>query len=447
MGRRTAWWRARTGRGRPSARARVAAAVAVLCTVAVPASWQSDAVAATGAPTPAAGAYAFTEGARTVDGATGTTDAPRLEAGKTYRSSLAKGAKAYYSLDLDAVSNAYVSATAIPRAGATLSVADGVRVSVQNTGSHACSYDNASFGAAKSPHPITAWGARTIAPADPVCKDAGTYYVVVERLGTADSSTGVWDLELTVTTEAPLKQAGSTSPPKQWNSASPTPASGAARPSTGGAGFSRATAVGEGVWRAGISPGQTLFYKVPVDWGRQLSATAELGGTDAGRGYAVDALDLTLYNPVRARVEDASTGYDGTRKPASLDPLPPVAYANRDAVSDQVNGMRFAGSYYLVVHLSAGVAKDFGDGPFGLTLRVRLDGTAQNGPGYAGPSVPRNVFEVTSQDREAAAQGGAANDATTMKVVAAGGIGAGTVVLVVLGVWTVSARRRAAGGW
>ncbi|MFV8188324.1 hypothetical protein [Streptomyces sp. AF1B] len=449
MGRRTAWWRAGAWRrGRSSAaRARVAAAAAVLCALTVPAAWPAVADAAAGAPnaddSSGATAYAFAEGAQKVDGAKGTTDAPGLEAGRTYRSSLSKGEKLYYSLDLDAESNTYVSVTAVPRAGAALSVQDGIRVSLQNKDSNSCSYESASFGAANSPHPVTAWGARTTSPANPVCKGAGTYYVVVERVGTAKSSPGAWDLELAAVSEPPVKKADSTSPPTSWNSASPAPVSGPAKRSEGGAGFSRATAVGQGVWRTDISPGQTLFYKVPVDWGRQLSATAELGSASGGgHGYTVGALDLALYNPARAGVEDASVGYDGLQKSASLAPVPPVEYANRYAVTDQVNAMRFAGSYYLVVHLAEGVADTFGNGPFGLKLRVRLGGAAQPGPGYSGQSVPHHLFEVTADDREAAAARGTGAKDATMTAVAVGGIGAGTVVLAVLGVWTVTARRR-----
>ncbi|MGW2565591.1 hypothetical protein [Streptomyces sp. NPDC001537] len=445
MGRRTAWWRAGAWRGRPSARARVAAVAALLCTAAA-APWPAAAAAA--AETPGTGAsassYAFAEDAQPVDGAKGTTGAELLEAGRTYRSSLPRDAELYYRLHLDAASNAYVSVTAVPRADATLSITDGIRVSVQDADKHTCSNERARFGAAKSPHPITAWGARTTSPAAPLCQGAGTYYVAVERTGTADSSPGAWDLELTTTTEPRLKQAGTTSPPEVWNSASPTPVSGAVEHSQGGAGFARAVSVGQGVWSADITPGQTLFYKVPVGWGQQPSATAELGGANGdGHGYAIDALALTLYNPVRAAVEDASTGYDGKQKSASLAAVPAVDYSNRYAIPDRVNGMRFAGSYYLVVHLAAGVAQKFGEGPFRLTLRIGIDGSAQDGPGYEGQSVPGNVFEVSAQDRQAAAEGVTPDAHATMKAVAAGGIGAGTVVLVVLGVWTVAARRRA----
>ncbi|WP_328425913.1 hypothetical protein [Streptomyces sp. NBC_00443] len=199
--------------------------------------------------------------------------------------------------------------------------------------------------------------------------------------------------------------------------------------------------VGEGVWSADIEPGRTFFYKVPLTWGRQLYATAELGSSASGDGIAVGALDLSLYNPARGLVDDASTNYDGSQKVAEIDPLPPVAYENRYAVPDRLSGMRFAGSYYLVVHLAAEVAEKYGDGPLPLTLRVRVGGSAESGPGYAGESEPPGVFQAGGGDTGAAAESGGGSDAA-MAVLAVSGIGAGTVVLVVLGVWMVVARRR-----
>ncbi|MET7478241.1 hypothetical protein ABZT17_28295 [Streptomyces sp. NPDC005648] len=399
----------------------------------------------------ASSSYVFAPDAEGVEGATGTADARLLQAGTYYRSSLPSAAKRYYRLDLDASSNAYVSVTAVPRTDARVSVAEGIKVTVQNTESHICSTDSATFGTSGSPHPITALGARTTAPRTPVCADGGTYYVVVERVGTADSAPGDWDLELTTTTEPGLTGGGVTSAPQSWNSATPTPLPGAPAALTGGAGFAVAAAVGQGVWRTTVPPGRTLFYKVPVDWGQQLSVTAELGATGGGRrGYAIDALDMTLYNPVRGEVEGTSRGYNGKQLSAPLAALPPVDYGNRFAGLPKVNAMRFAGFYYLVVHLSDAVADTFGDGPFEVTLRIRLAGGAQDGPAYGGQSVPRNVFHITAQDREITAQTvtgpgtATGNDGgTAMKALAAGGIGAGTVLLAVLGVWTVTARRRA----
>ncbi|MFJ2907151.1 hypothetical protein [Streptomyces sp. NPDC087212] len=391
--------------------------------------------------------YAFAAGARAVDGASDTTDAPLLAPGGTYRDALPRGAELYYRLDLDASSNAYVSVTAVPPADSALTVSEGIRVSVQSADGHSCSFENAAFGAAHSPHPVTAWGARTVTPVNRACEGAGAYYVVVERVGTADASRGDWQLELTSATEPALKAAGATKAPDVWDSATPAPAPAVGEPRrrAGGAGFERATPIGAGVWRTDIAPGQTLYYRVPVGWGQQPHASVELGSSGTDSGYTLAALELGLYNPVRADVQKVSAGYAGSQRNLALAAVAPVDYANRFAGSEQVNGMRFAGGYYLVVHLAARVADEFGAGPYGLTLHVSVEGAERDGPGYAGQSVPRDLFQVTADQRRGAAEGTAAPDDTVMRVLAVGGIGGGTAVVVVLGAWTAVGRRRSAG--
>ncbi|MDN0199300.1 hypothetical protein [Streptomyces sp. S.PNR 29] len=440
MGLRTAWWCANVWRGRPRVPVpvRLGVVTAVLCTTAL---LPGQAALAAGTP----GGYAFAEGARRIEAASNTGDAVGLEPGATYRSSLPRSGKVYYRLELDTATNAYVSVTAVPRPGSTLSAVDGLRVSVQDDHGQSCSNDTATFGAARSPHPIAAWGWREISPAKALCQDAGTYYVAVERVDPDNSPPEAWDLELTDVSEPRLDNTGTTSAPEAWNSASPEPLTGDPVRRRGGASFAQATPVGQGVWRDDIEPGRTLFYQVPVDWGQQLYATAELSSSNDGSGYAAGALDLALYNPVRGQAQDVSAGYDGSQQSVSLAPAPPVEYANRFAPTEQVGALRFAGRYYLVVHLAEEVADGFGDGPFGLTLRVRVSGAAQDGPGYAGESVPRGVFEVTEADREAAAEGGTAGGGLAMKAVAVGGIGTGSALLLGLGLWTVMARRRGAG--
>ncbi|MXM65612.1 hypothetical protein GR925_19680 [Streptomyces sp. HUCO-GS316] len=444
IGRRTTGWYARTSCGRPSLHARVAAVGAVLCAAAL---LPGPTASAAGTPGP----YGFAEDARSVQGATSTTDAERLRPGTTYTSSLPTTGKLYYSLELDATSNAYVSATAVPPEGTTVSASDGIRVSVQDANGSSCSFETASVGSSRSPHPITAVGAREAKPSGTLCQGGGTYYVVVERVARTGASPAAWDLELTPVLEPRLERTGETSAPEAWNSASPAPLTGGATRRAGGTGFASARLLTPGVWRDDIRPGQTLFYRVPVDWGRQLYATADLGSASSGdRGFVPGALDMSLYNPVRDKVEDAGVSYDGSQKSAVLDPLPPVAYPNRYAAVGRVNTMRFAGSYYLVVHLAAQVADEFGDVPIGLKLRVRVEGATEAGPGYSGQSAPEGLFGITAQDRAAAPEGhggaGGEDADATMKLIAAGGIGTGTVLLAVLGVWTVVARRRAGAG-
>lgn len=415
-----------------------AAAAALLALAAVPVAAGPVGAVPARAATDATG-YAFDPAARPVAAAPDPGGAAALAPGRTYRSTLTGRGPVWFRLDLDGTSNAYVSATAVPPADGEVAASDGVKVSVQDADGHACSYDTRLFGASRSPHPVTAWGARESGvKGRSVCRDAGTYYVAVERAGRATATTGTprpWQLELTAATEPPLAEAGPTGAPGDWDSASPTPPAGAPTAREGGAGFAGAPLVGEGAWQTVVRPGQTVYYRVPVDWGQRLSAAAELGGTGERHGYAVDALELALYNPVRAHVADVGAGYDGTRKATALPPLPPVAHRNRYATRDAVGGMRFAGAYYLVVHLSERVADRFGTGPLPLTLRVGVDGTPGPGPGYAGRPTPGDAFRVTSP--------GGGGDDGVLRAVAVGGIGTGTLLLAVLGGWTLLARRRA----
>jgi hypothetical protein len=270
-------------------------------------------------------------------------------------------------------------------------------------------------------------------------------------------------------------KGGSTSAPESFDSTPPESLSGDPEPRRGGSGFATASPVAQGVWQdePGIRAGETLFYKVPVGWGQQLHVTAELGSTTGGDGYVGNAFVMSLYNPVRGFVDDRTANYGGEQRSTTLDPLPPVAYENRFSIDDEVNGMRFAGWYYLALHLGTSVADRYGEKPLGLTLRVRLEGKAEAGPGYLGAPEPRGVFEVTAQDQEAAEGGatgetldgagdsGGRDDAETsdgtsdsgnssggdrrlaMTFVAAGGIGTGSLLVFGLVVWTVVARRRA----
>ncbi|WP_258314635.1 hypothetical protein [Streptomyces sp. Act143] len=400
--------------------------------------------------------YGFASDDQPVAGATSTADAELLAPGKTYKSSLPAGRDAVYRLELDAVSDAYVSVTAVPRPNTTVTAYDGIRVTVQDANSRTCSTESASVGAGRSARPVVAWGKRETFLRRTSCQGDGSYYVIVHRIAGTGPVQDDWDLELAPFLEPRLEKAAGTAPPESWDSASPEPPTGAAAPRPGGPGFGAAVGLEPGVWSAGISPGQTLFYAVPVGWGQRIDATAELGGT--GRGpFVGGALTMSLYNPARGPVDDVSIGYSGSQKSGSLDSLPPVGYANRYAVSDTVNGMRFAGSYYLVLHLAERVGEEFGTEPFAVTFRVGVDGAAEAGPVYDGRFQPPGPFEAAGRGQQAQGRGagaaggggagGAAGGDPVMTVVAVVGIGGGTVLLAVLGVWTVVARRRARGAW
>ncbi|GGR60711.1 hypothetical protein [Streptomyces roseolus] len=426
-------------RGRTAARARkvaalLTAAAAVGTVTALPA-WADGS-----APLPP---YSFDPSAQRIAGAGTSADAQPLEPGRTYRDTLKKDGKLYYRLNLDTSKNTYVSAVAVPEPGGKAAYGDGFRISVQDGTGIECGYQDVNFGAGDHVRPLAAYARRTVDPDASGCQEAGTYYVVVERESDAASSPDDWELELQHVTEPLLKKNGPDKLPESWPSGTPAPVAAEQKRRQGGNGLHDAVSLEKGEWRADIRPGQTLFWRVPVDWGQQLFTTAELGSSDAGDDLVGSALALGLVNPARGHVDLKTQSYSGDPARVALDPLRPVDHKNRSAYDDGTNGMRFAGWYYLSVTLSPEIAEEYGDQPLPLILRVDVTGAKQPGPDYAGDP---GIFQVTTDDRDAAASGATgaeAADDPTMAVVAAGGLGLGTVLLVGLGAWTLLARRAA----
>ncbi|MFC8825419.1 hypothetical protein ACFT9I_08695 [Streptomyces sp. NPDC057137] len=385
--------------------------------------------------------YAFDPRAGRIEGAARISAAQQLEAGFTYRDSISPGEKLFYRLDLDDAKNAYVSATAVPELGSRVGYGDKLTITVQDSDGGDCDSDQVRVPlSGEYPQPLTAYASRTLEGKEyGACRNAGPYYVIVERESKATSTQDAWDLELRYLSEPKLKAAGSTDAPGDWPSASPEPPSGASKALAGGAGFTAAADLGEGEWTARIDPGESLFYRVPVSWGQQLFTSAELGSSE-GKGVVSGALSVDVYNPARGLVGVTETmSYNGEQKSLSPAPAPPVDYANRFGSSRGEKAMRFAGWYYVRVSLNPEVGEKFGQKPYDLTLRVTVDGKAKDGPGYDGSA---GEFDVSDDSLEQASPPAPAEDSGTMELVAAGGIGTGTVLLLGLGGWMLLARRQ-----
>ncbi|WP_371095842.1 hypothetical protein [Streptomyces sanglieri] len=426
-------------RQRNRGRVALAAAAAMCAAVALPGQAYAAGEPAT---------YTFDPGAKKVDGAEASTDASALTPGAVYRSSIKPGQKLYYRLNLDAKTNGYVSAVVVPRGAGQVAYGDGITVSIRDSSDLQCSSEDARFESAEFPRPIAAYAYRTVAKDSSICQEAGTYNVLIERESKETSAPDEWDLELRYESEPQLKSAGSmpTEAPENWPSASPVPPTTAPQKRSGGTSYYDATGLETGEWKeeGGIKPGQTLFYRVPVDWGQQVFATATLSNNNASDEYIGSALALSLDNPAHGHVDSATPlSYSGKPTSVSLDPLPPVKYENRYDSTSSVSAMRFAGWYYLSVTLSPQVAKSYGKNGIPLTLKVKVEGTAAQSP-YTGDA---GIFSVTQDDRDMAKAGKSAQQAVKsgrMKVIGAAGIGAGSVLVLGLGVWTLLARRRAA---
>ncbi|MFJ7957316.1 hypothetical protein ACIQ62_13615 [Streptomyces sp. NPDC096319] len=440
----------RTGNGR-RAGALIAAAAAMGAVTALPVQARAAEAATTVLPARAPAAeeaggaavpgYAFDDAARRIKGAASSLDAKPLTTGLTYRDTLGKNGKVYYRVDLDARRNSYVSVVAVPKPGGKVDYGDGFKVGIQDNSGTDCGYQQVDFASGQYPRPLAAYARRIVDPDSSSCQKQGAYYVLVERDSAEASTPDDWELEIRYVTEPLLKQPGPSALPEAWPSGTPAPPAGGQQKRQGGAGFHGAVSLREGEWRADIRPGQTLFYRVPVDWGQQLFASAELGSGTEGDSVS-NALTLSLDNPALGFVDMNTVRYDGKPATLALDPLRPVAHENRTSYDEATSGMRFAGWYYLSATLSPEVAAEYGDGPVPLTLRVNVEGNPGRPPAYDGDP---GMFSVTADDREAAASGASGAAATTdgtMKVVAAAGIGTGTVLLLGLGAWTLLARRR-----
>ncbi|MGW8487082.1 hypothetical protein [Streptomyces sp. NPDC055886] len=391
------------------------------------------------------GAYAFDPDAKNVQGATANVEASELDEGVPYRSIIKPGEKLYYRVTLDDVSAAYVSAVAVPGDSGAVAYGDGINVSLRETDDSQCGSGRANFGSGEYARPIAAYAFRTVEEGGTTCQESGQYDVLVERETKDPADSDAWGLELRFLKEPRLKSGSSmpTEAPENWPSASPQPLTGKQQKRSGGAGYAEATSLENGRWQDTVAPGQTRFYRVPVDWGQQIHATAGLSNsTKADTEFVGNALTLSLDNPAQGHVSDASLSYSGSPASASLRPLPPVAYRNRFDSSTQVSSMRFAGWYYLSVSLSPKLEDSYGAEPIPFELSVQVKNRAEESP-YEGEA---GVFGVTDQDREVARKGQNAEQAAKsgpMKAVAAAGIGTGSVLVLGLGVWTLLARRRA----
>src|SRR5207253_2599110 len=114
-----------------------------------------------------------------------------------------------------------------------------------------------------------------------------------------------------------------------------------------GTGFNDARALGAGVWSDSLRPGQTRYYRVPLDWGQQLGLGAELSAARRTKEYgsASDGLTVSLYSPYRALVDSKDAVYDGKQASVSLPRTAPVAYENRFSSDRNVDPVRMAGWY------------------------------------------------------------------------------------------------------
>ncbi|MFE3553494.1 hypothetical protein ACFXKW_01230 [Streptomyces sp. NPDC059193] len=423
----------------------VAGAAALAVAAGLPGAARAEGTAPQPVPT-----YRAADGAKAVAGKPSTADAPLLEAGSVYQDEISPGERVYRLVLEKDRSNVYVSAVVRPGPGAKVTGSDGIEVELMTTAGRSCpgSTGRASFG--YDPVPISAAGVRWGAE-DADCAPGGVYYVKVTRTSAKGSDQSPWPVELKVQRE-PGRGAGvPTTAPSSWASGAPTLPGTEAVARTGGTGFNDARALGSGVWRDDLRPGQTRFYRVPLDWGQQLGLSAELAAAKLTKQYGgsvSNGLTVSLYSPYRGLVAYDDASYDGKQAGVTLEKTPPVAYENRFSSDKDVQSAGIAGWYYIAVTMGGKVADFTEDAtPVPLTLRTDVGGTPAKAPAYT-QSLAAGGFGIGPEDRAAAAEGltapeaaEAARNGSVMRVVAGAGFGTGTLLLLVLGGWILLARR------
>ncbi|WP_242438785.1 hypothetical protein [Streptomyces sp. CB00455] len=428
---------------------RTGSAVGAAALVLAGLSWTAHAApAGETAPRPVP-AYRAAQDAKQIEGTPSTADAPRLEPGGVYADEIAPGERVYRLVLEKDRSNVYVSAVVRPPAGAEVSYTDGIEVEVMTTAGRPCPGGTGRTSLGSDPVPVSAVGVRWGAE-DADCAPAGVYYVKVTRIAAKGADQRPWPLELMVQREPGRAAGGPTTAPGSLPSGAPALPGSEAVGRTGGTGFNDARALGAGVWRDELRPGQTLYYRVPLDWGRRLGIGAELAAAKMTRPYgsASDGLSVSLYNPYRGLVADDDAPYDGKQAAVTLKETPPVAYENRFASDRDVRAVGIAGWYYIAVTMGGKAAEFTEDAvPVPLTLRTEIGGAPAKAPAYT-EGLAAGGFGVGAQDLAAAEEGLTAPEAAAaigehalMRVVAGAGFGTGALLLVVLGGWILLARR------
>ena len=386
--------------------------------------------------------YRTAEDAQAVQGAANSIDGPQLRPGR-YTDTLDAGERTYYTVELDDSSHGYVSAVLAPPPGTAVGSFDGFTLALEDTDGTVCDETEATFRSKNLSRPIAGHVVRYLEP-DGACQEADLYVVRLERKG-EDSGKAAWPVELQVMREPGVRGETPRNPTDPSLATEPPPQpTGSPQQVSGGTGFDDPPALGHGVWKDRLLPGETRFYKVPVGWDQQLFVRTAFSNAAEKGTFVFSALRMEVYNPARGLVAEADTSYNGEQRELSA-ATAPVAYANREESSSEVARASVAGWYYLAVTVHRDVASVAPNGvPF--LLRIALKGEPGKGPRYDGDATEAG-FGVTDEDREQAAKGLTDEEAAgggDLRLLGYLSLGTGVALLLVLGGWTLLARRRAA---
>lgn len=244
------------------------------------------------------------------------------------------------------------------------------------------------------------WEGRFSGPYESGCGLPGRYVLSVGRTQDDDMPNVSLPIEIVFLAEPPLATDVSVLPaPMPTSAAAPLTPDVTAAPQKviGGGSYGAAGKLsGSGTFTDTIRPGETLFYRIKLDWGQRLAYAvrfkAQKNTLDNGVG-----VDSWVGNPARVEVGRAGdTGYYGPSVNDDLvlkgGTLVPVSYRNRESREDAVRWLSLAGYYYLIVSMANDEKSTTPD--VALDLSVRVQGDPQGRPSQApvaGAGDPENA--------------------------------------------------------
>ena len=158
---------------------------------------------------------------------------------------------------------------------------------------------------------------------------------------------------------------------------------------------------------ADIVPGETHFYKVPVEYGQRLAAAIQNDGTDVerGSGISVDQLVVNVYNEARQPVLPSENVQLNNDEPTVFGHGAPVNYRNLEVGASGTDRLYLDGDQYIAVNyqrLSNSGNEEVGDGEqhtARYSLAALVDGEAQPGPTFTAASADSDS-EAPAEDSE-----------------------------------------------
>jgi Ca-activated chloride channel family protein len=338
-----------------------------------------------------------------VRGTSTPAGAPTLRPGQ-YVDTLLGDQEKFYAVDLADGVTPYLAATIVrplgtvtdPGTGQVKIFTDEVKLRLLGAGGDECGSASESNVLGSRIGPTTGvavpgrvgrhWDGRYSGASDTSCGLPGRYVLSVSRTQDDGLPDVALPTEIVFLAEPALDSDVSVLPlPVPTSAAAPLAPDITAAPQQviGGGSYGAAARLsGSGTFTDTIRPGETLFYRVDLDWGQRLAYAvrfrADKDSLDTGVG-----VDSWIGNP--ARVEVGHAGDSGYYGPSIEDDqvlkggtLVPVTYRNRESVDDAVRWLSLAGHYYLIVSMDN---DDKGATPdVQLDVAVKVQGEPQGAP-------------------------------------------------------------------